>query len=391
MSKRDYYRTLGVNKSANADEMKKAYRSLAFKYHPDKNPGDKAAEEKFKEVTEAYEVLSDSQKKAQYDQFGYDAFKYAGAGAGASADAGTYGFESVDLNEALRAFSEAFGGGGGESSFGDFFGLGNIFGSGGEARTRKGRSVELSMEIPFEDAAFGTKRTVRISRFENCDVCDGSGAKPGTSKTRCKQCQGSGKVSTSTGFFSISRTCPHCQGEGEIIKTPCKKCRGDSRVKFDRKIEVKIPAGIDSQTRLRISGEGEAPRGGGIRGDLYVLIYVKKHDIFQRDGNDIICRVPVTFSQAALGDEIDIPTLEGKVKMKVPSGTQSGKVFRLRGKGITDINGYGRGDELVQVLVETPVKLNARQKQLLEEFAQVGNGASPGVKTFIVKMKKMFK
>lgn len=383
MAKRDYYEILGVNKNASADEIKKAYRALAFKYHPDKNQDNKEAEERFKEVTEAYEVLSDSQKRAQYDQFGHEAFRYAGVGTG------TYGFGGIDLEEALRAFREAFEG---ESIFENFFGFGDIFGTSTRRRgRRRGRNVELSTEISFENAAFGTTRTVKVARYENCDICKGSGAKPGTYRATCPDCGGSGRVSTSTGFFSISRTCPQCEGEREIIKTPCKNCRGEGRVKVEKRLEIKIPAGIESGIRLRISGEGEAGQRGGPRGDLYLLIYVKPHEIFQREGNDIICEVPITFSQAALGDEVNVPTLEGKVKMKIPTGTQSGKIFRLRGKGITDIHGYGKGDELVRVIVETPIRLNAKQKQLLREFAELGKDATPGVKSFIDKMKKLFK
>ena len=387
MTARDYYEILGVNKNANADEIKKAYRTLAFKYHPDKNQDNKKAEEKFKEVTEAYEVLSDSEKRTQYDQFGHEAFKYAGAGAGA----GAYGFGGgIDLEEALRAFREAFSG---ESTFGEFFDLGDIFGTSTRRGTsgRRGRNLQLSMEISFEDAAFGTKRTVKLARYENCDTCKGSGVKPGTSKATCSECGGSGKISTNTGFFSISRSCPNCQGEGEIIKTPCKSCRGEGRVKEERKLEIKIPAGVESNTRLRISGEGEAGPRGGTRGDLYVLIYVKAHEIFQREGNHILCEIPITFIQAALGDEIGVPTLDGKVKMKVPAGTQSGKVFRLRGKGIPDVHGYSKGDEFVRIIIETPTKLNTKQKQLLKEFAESGNGTTPGVKSFMEKVKKLFK
>ncbi len=386
MAQRDYYEILGISRNAGAEELKKAYRKLAFKYHPDKNQDNKKAEEKFKEVTEAYEILSDPQKRAQYDQFGAEAFKYAGAGAGARG----FGFGGIDLEEALRAFREAFEG---ESPFGDFFGFGDIFGtSTGRPRgRRRGRDLELSMEISFKDAAFGIKRTVKLLRYETCEVCNGNGAKPGTSKVTCSQCGGTGKVVTGTGFFNISRICSRCQGEGEIIKTPCKNCRGEGIVKKERKIEISIPAGIESNTRLRISGEGEMPPGGGIRGDLYILFYVKPHEIFQREDNDIICDVPITFVQATLGDEITVPTLEGKVKMRIPSGTQSGKIFRLRDKGIADIHGYGRGDELIRIIVEIPAKLTTKQKHLLKEFAEADGEMTPGVKSFMEKVKKLFK
>ena len=384
--KRDYYEILGVNKNASADELKKAYRTLAFKYHPDKNAGNKEAEEQFKEATEAYEVLSDTQKKAQYDQFGHDAFKYAGAGGGGG---DSYGFSGgIDLEEALRAFRENFEGG---SIFDNIFGGGDMFGGSTRQRVHRGRDLELSMEISFEEAAFGTKRTVKLARHESCDVCDGSGAKPGTSRIRCDQCGGSGKVTTANGFFSVSRGCPQCEGEGEIIKTPCKNCRGDGRIRREKKLEIKIPAGIESGVRLRISGEGELPKGGGQRGNLYALIYVKEHEIFHREGNHIICEVPITFPQAALGDEISVPTLEGKVKMKVPAGTQSGKIFRLRGKGIHDVHGYGKGDELIRIIIETPTKLSAKEKQLLKEFGKEEGSNTPGVRMFMEKVKRLFK
>ncbi len=383
MAERDYYEILGGNKSAGGEELKKAYRKLAFKYHPDKNQDNKEAEEKFKEVTEAYEILSDPQKRAQYNQFGAEAFKYAGAGTGG------YGFGGMEHAE--EVFSSLFGDSV-DGIFDSFFGFGDAFAGSGTRRRarRRGRDLELSMEISFKDAAFGIKRIVKLLRYETCEVCNGSGAKHGTSKVTCPQCGGTGKVVTGTGFFNISRTCSQCQGEGEMIKTPCKNCRGEGRIKKERKIEISIPAGMESNTRLRISAEGEMPPRGGIRGDLYILIYVKPHEIFQREDNDIICDVPITFIQAALGDEITIPTLEGKVKMKIPPGTQSGKIFRLRGKGIADIHGYGRGDELIRIIVEIPAKLTTKQKHLLKEFAESGGEITPGVKSFMEKVRKLF-
>lgn len=382
--KRDYYEVLGVSRNASQDEIRQAYRKLAIKYHPDKNPGNKEAEEKFKETTEAYEVLNDSQKRAQYDQFGHAAFQYAGTGG--------YGFGGMDLHsaeETFRSFTEDFGGG----LFGDFFE--DIFGTtttgrGKRRRVRRGSDLEMSMEISFEEAAFGTQNTVRVPRYEACSNCRGEGTKPGTAKVSCPQCGGMGQVRTAAGFLSIARTCPRCQGEGEIIQTPCPECRGQGRVKVERKIDVKIPPGVETGTRLRITGEGEAGHRGGPRGDLYILIYVRKHSVFTRESNDILCEVPISFAQAALGDEVEVPTLDGKVKMKVPSGTQSGKIFRLRGKGISDLRGYSKGDQLVRVIVEIPAKLNLRQKQLLKEFAASGGGFTPAINSFIEKIRRMF-
>lgn len=388
MAKRDYYEILGISRGASEDEMRSAYRKLAMQYHPDKNQGNnKEAEAKFKEVTEAYEILSDSQKRAQYDQFGHDAFKYAGAG--------EHGFGGMDLNEAediFRSFMEGFGGGGG-GGLEDL--LGGIFGStssrGRGRRVSRGSDLEMSIEIGFKEAAFGIAKAIKVPRYEICNNCKGDGAKAGTSRTRCSQCGGRGQVMSSAGFFSIARTCPRCQGEGEVIQMPCPQCHGQGRVKVERKIDVNIPAGVETGTRLRISGEGEAGRRGGARGDLYILIYVKKHPIFTKDGNDIMCEVPISFAQAALGDEVEVPTLEGKVKMKVPAGTQNGKVFRLRGKGVSDIRGYTRGDELVNIAVEVPTRLNSKQKQLLKEFADSGGGFTPTINSFIEKIKGAFR
>lgn len=384
--KRDYYEILGVSRNASQDEIRQAYRKLAIKYHPDKNPGSKEAEEKFKEVTEAYEILSNPEKRTQYDQFGHRAFQYAGAGGG-------YGFGGMDLHSAeeiFRSFMEDSGGGLFEDFFGDIFGTTTTKRS-RRRRVSRGSDLEMGMEISLEEAAFGTHRTVRVPRYEICPDCKGEGTRPGTARVSCPQCGGMGQVRTTTGFLSIARACPRCQGEGEIIQTPCPACRGQGRVKVERKIDVKIPAGAEAGTRLRITGEGEAGYRGGPRGDLYILIYVKKHPVFSREDNDVLCEVPISFAQAALGDEVEVPTLDGKVKMKVPAGTQSGKIFRLRGKGITDLHGYGKGDELVRVTVEVPTKLNSQQKQLLKEFAASGGGFTPAINSFIEKIKGMFK
>jgi len=383
MSKRDYYEILGVSKGASQDEVKKAYRKLALKYHPDRVAPDEktGAAEKFKEATEAYEVLSDSQKRQQYDQFGHSAFQ---AGAGAQ---GFGGMEHAE--EVFRSFMEGFGGGG---MFGNLF-EGVFGGSTGSRRrgSRRGSDLEMSMEISFEEAAFGTEKKIRLPRHETCTKCNGEGAKPGTGKSRCKDCGGRGQVMSQAGFLNIARTCPRCQGEGEIIDTPCPECRGTGRVKVDRKIDVKIPPGVDNGTRLRVSGEGEAGPRGGTYGDLYILIYVRKHSIFEREGDTIICNLPINFVQATLGAEVEVPTLYGKVKMKIPQGTQSGKLFRLRGKGITDIRGYSKGDQIVRVVVEIPTKLTTKQRQLLREFDSSGGGSTPAINSFMNKIKGVFK
>jgi len=387
MSKHDYYEILGVAKNASEDEIKKAYRRLALKYHPDRVADDKKNEaaEKFKEATEAYEVLSDSQKRTQYDQFGHAAFQQGGMGGGGFGD-------MAHAEEVFRSFMGSFGGGGG-GIFDDL--LGGMFGgsSGGSSRrrSRRGSDLEMSMEISFEESAFGISKTATVPRYETCTTCKGEGAKPGTSRSTCSQCGGNGQVMSQAGFFSVARTCPQCQGEGEIIETPCPECRGRGRVKVERKIDVKIPAGVDTGTRLRISGEGEVGMRGGGHGDLYILIYVKKHAIFSREGNNVLCELPISFTQATLGDEVDVPTLEGTVNMKIPAGTQNNKGFRLRGKGIRDIQGYGKGDQLVRIVVEVPTKLSGKQKELLKEFAASGGGTTPLINSFIDKIKSILK
>jgi len=385
VSKRDYYEILGVTKNASDDQIKKAYRSLALKYHPDRVTDDKKEEaaEKFKEATEAYEILSDSQKRTQYDQFGHQAFQYGSSGGGFS--------DMAHAEEVFRSFMEGFGGGGG-GIFDDL--LGGIFGGstgGGRRKSRRGSDLEMSIEISFEEAAFGISKTAVVPRYETCTTCNGEGAKPGTSRKRCSQCDGKGQVMSQAGFFSVARTCPQCQGEGEVIETPCPECRGRGRVKVERKIDVKIPAGVDTGTRLRITGEGEVGMRGGGRGDLYILIYVKKHPIFMREDNNVLCELPISFTQATLGDEVDVPTLTGNVKMKIPAGTQNGKGFRLRGKGIADIHGYGKGDQLVRIMVEVPTKLSSKQKNLLKEFDESGGGTTPSINSFIDKIKGAFK
>jgi molecular chaperone DnaJ len=368
-SKKDYYELLGVGRNANEEEIKKAYRKLALQYHPDRNPGDKQAEEKFKEVSEAYSVLSDAQKRAQYDQFGHAAFGEGGPFAGGF-DFSASGFEDI---------------------FGDIFG--EFFGSGQSRRRGRGRGEDLryNMTLKFEEAVAGVEKKIKIPRHGPCETCRGTGAKAGTAPQTCPTCRGRGQVSFQQGFFSVSRTCSPCQGQGTIIKDPCETCRGAGRVRTMHTLSVKIPAGVDNGSRLKLRSEGETGPAGGSPGDLYVVIQVEPHPIFVRDQLDIICDVPVSFVQAALGAEIDVPTLDGKVKMKIPSGTQSGKVFRMKGKGVKDIQGYQQGDQHVRVTVETPTHLTSKQKELLKEFAALGSeDVNPLAKGFFDKMKELF-
>lgn len=368
MSKRDYYEVLGVNKNASETEIKKAYRRMALQYHPDKNPGDKEAEETFKALSEAYAVLSDGQKRATYDQFGH-----AGLGGG--------GFTSEGFG---------FGGSPFEDIFGDIFG--DIF-SGGSARRGRGRrgdDLRYNLTIAFEEAAFGLETKIQIPRHQPCEPCGGSGAKQGTSPKVCPTCQGAGQVRYQQGFFSLTRPCPDCAGEGRVIDSPCPDCRGTGRVRAKRTLSLKIPAGVETGSRLKLSGEGEAGTQGGPPGDLYVVLTVKEHPLFQREGQEVICETPISFPQAALGCEMEVPTLEGKVKLKVPAGTQSGKVLKLAGKGIPSLQGYGRGDQLVVVRVETPTRLTSRQKELLEEFGRESGDVHPMGKSFFDKVKELF-
>ncbi len=380
-TKRDYYEILGIKKGSSVDEIKKAYRSLALKYHPDRVSGDKkASEEKFKEISEAYAVLSDPQKKSQYDQFGH-----------AGIDS-RYSYEDIFKGADFSSIFEDLGVGGG-GIFGDIFE--GIFGGGfssGRRNSLRGRDLQYEFEISFEEAAFGVKKTVTIPRHEICDTCKGDGARPGTKKTTCSTCNGKGRIMQSAGFFSIQQTCPKCRGEGTIIKNPCVKCVGTGKIKVTKKIEVSIPAGVDTGSRLRMQQEGEAGTKGGPRGDLYIYVHVKDHDIFERHGYDIVCDVPISFPVATLGGEVEIPTLNGKVTMKIPEGTQTGKIFRLQGKGIKRLRGYGIGDELVRVVVETPTRLNSQQKRILKEFMKsCDDKVSPLAKSFTEKAKKIFK
>lgn len=371
VSKRDYYEVLGVDKGASKDEIKKAYRKLSKKYHPDinKEPG---ADEKFKELTEAYEVLSDDQKKAHYDQFGHTDPNQGFGGAGFD---GFGGFEDI--------FSTFFGGGGSRRR--------------DPNAPRQGADLQYTMTLSFEDAVFGKETEIEIPREENCETCNGSGAKPGTKPETCGQCHGTGQlnVEQNTPFGKIvnRRVCHSCNGTGKQIKHKCSTCGGKGKVKKRRKISVKIPAGIDDGQQLRVSGQGEPGINGGPPGDLYVVFHVRAHEFFERDGDDVYCEMPITFVQATLGDEVEVPTLYGKIKLKVPAGTQTGTKFRLRDKGIQNVRGYGKGDQHIIVRIVTPTKLTEKQKQLLQEFAEISGQAPQGEheESFFAKVKRAFK
>jgi len=366
--KRDYYELLGLNRGADQEAVKKAYRKLALKYHPDRNPGDKPAEEKFKEISEAYQVLADPQKRSQYNQFGHAAFGNGGPFKG--------GFDFTS------GFEDIFG-----DIFGEFFGTGRT-----RQQTRvRGDDLRYNLDISFEEAAFGVDKKIKIPRQSPCDACHGSGSKPGSSPQTCPTCRGRGQVSFQQGFFHVSRTCNQCRGQGSFISNPCNACHGAGQVRKSHTLNVKIPPGVDTGSRLKLRNEGGSGSSGGPPGDLYVVIQVKPHPIFMRDGLDIICEVPIGFVQAALGTDIEVPTLEKKVKMKIPPGTQSGKVFRLKGKGVRDVQGYYRGDQHVRVVLETPTHLTSRQKELLKEFAALGGEeVHPLSKGFFDKVKEIF-
>jgi molecular chaperone DnaJ len=365
--KRDCYEVLGVSRSADDDELKKAYRKLAHKWHPDKNPdARKEAEERFKEISESYQILSDPQRRAQYDRFGHAAFEQ-GAG----------GFDFT------AGFDDILG-----DLFGDFFGTGR--GRGGRTRARRGQDLQYQLEVTFEEAARGVEKTISIPRLTPCTTCNGSGAKPGTKPTTCQQCRGSGQIRFQQGFFSIAKTCGSCNGHGAVISDPCADCGGAGARRKKYTLSVRIPPGVDSGSRLKLRGEGESSGSGGQPGDLYVLIQVAEHPLFHRDGTDVVCDVPVSLTQAALGTEIDVPTLDGPRRLKVAAGTQSGHLFRLRGLGVPDLSGYGRGDQVVRLVVETPRKLSARQRELLEEFARIsGEEVHPMSKSFLEKVKSL--
>ena len=377
-NKRDYYEVLGVQKGASEEEIKKAYKKMARKYHPDLNPGDKDAEEKFKEVNEAYEVLSDSEKKARYDQFGFAGVD-PNFGAGGGGYGGGAGFDFGDLGDI----------------FGSFFGGG--FGGGQTRRNpnapQRGESIRMNLTISFEEAAFGCEKELELDRYESCETCHGNGAAPGTSPETCPDCGGSGVVQTRRqtpmGVFASTAPCSRCGGRGKIIKTPCPDCRGSGGVRRRRKIQASVPAGIDNGQTISIRGQGHAGKNGGPAGDLLVTITVRPHELFRREGTSVLCEAPITFPQAVLGAELEIPTIDGKVKYDIPEGTQSGTTFRLKGKGIPALNGRGRGDQYVTVYIETPRNLNREQKEALKKFAEaVGENNYEERKSFFRKFKK---
>ena len=369
MAKRDYYEILGVNRDATDDEIKKSYRKLAMKFHPDRNPDSKDTEEKFKEAKEAYEVLSEAQKRAAYDAHGHAGLDPSAAGAG------------------FGGFADAFG---------DIFG--EIFGGNGGGRQRssvyRGADLRYNLEISLEEAARGTETRIRIPTMEQCDTCHGSGAKPGTQAKTCSTCNGNGQVRMQQGFFSIQQTCPTCHGGGKVIEEPCTACRGAGRIKKHKTLSVKIPAGVDEGDRIRLSGEGEAGVNGGPTGDLYVVIHIREHQVFTRDQNDLHCEMPISFTISALGGEIEIPTLDGAAKIRIPAETQSGKIFRLRGKGIKGVRSNAYGDLMCHVVVETPVNLTARQKDLLQELESInakdGSRHNPRAKSWMDRVKEFF-
>ena len=384
MAKRDYYEVLGVARGANDEEIKKAYRKQAVKFHPDKNPGDKQAEENFKELGHAYEILSDPQKRAAYDQYGHDAFDPRARARGGGGYAGGAGF-----HDPFDIFRDVFGGGGGGG--GSIFE--NLFGGGQDPNApQRGDDLRYDLQLTFEEAALGCEKEISVTKLDQCDACAGAGAEPGSKLRACATCGGRGQVLTSRGIFSIAQTCPHCKGAGRILEKPCKKCSGNGKHERTSKIKLRIPAGVESGSRLRSSGNGEAGVRGGPSGDLYVFLQVKPHEIFSREGDDLLCEVPVSFIQATLGAEIEVPTLQGKATIKIPAGTQPGTLLRLKGRGVKNLQGYGMGDLHIRVQVEVPTHLNAGQKAKLEEFAALCDGKEmPLAHNFFEKAKKFFK
>lgn len=369
MAKRDYYEVLGVDRGADQEALKKAYRRLAMKYHPDRNPDDKDAENHFKEAKEAYDVLADPRKRAAYDQFGHAGVETQG---GAGGFAGGAGFRDI--------FDEVFG---------DIFG-----GRGGGERAFRGADLRYQLDLSLEQAVFGTETSIDVPSLAECEACGGSGAKPGSSPAVCETCDGAGQVRMQQGFFSIQQTCPRCRGSGKVINDPCRECGGQGRKQQQKTLSVKVPAGVDTGDRIRLSGEGEAGQRGGPPGDLYVEIHVRDHPIFARDGVNLFCEVPISFATAALGGNLEVPTLDGRVTLKIPPETQTGKLFRLRGKGVKSVRGGATGDLLCRVVTETPVKLNSKQKALLREFEgsmqDSGKTHSPRETSWLDSVKQFF-
>ena len=379
MPKRDYYEILGTGRDASAEDLKKAYRKLAVKYHPDKNPGDKAAEEQFKELSHAYEILSDPQKRAAYDQYGHAAFDpraRAGGGRGAG------------FHDPSDIFRDVFGGN-----------TGNIFESlfgGGErhdhSAPQRGSDLRYDLEIDFEEAAHGCEKEITVTKAETCETCHGSGAASGSKHRVCAACGGRGQVISSRGIFSVAQTCGHCHGAGHVIEKPCHTCHGGGRHEKKSKIPLRIPAGVDTGSRLRSAGNGEGGVRSGPSGDLYVVLHVRAHDVFQRDGDDLLCEIPINFTQATLGAEMEVPTLNGQATIRIPAGTQPGTVFRLKGKGVKNVQGYGSGDLHVRLTVEVPTRLSHEQKAKLEEYAKLCDGTeNPASQSFFEKAKRFFK
>ena len=378
MAKRDYYEIFGVQRDADLETIKKAYRKLALQYHPDRNPGNKEAEEKFKEASEAYEVLSDAESRAAYDRYGHAAFDRRARGGGGGA-----GF-----HDPFEIFRDVFGGAGGGSIFENLFGGGQR----DPNAPARGDDLRYDLEISFEEAAHGCEREISVNKLEVCDQCHGSGAEAGARYRDCATCAGAGQVRrTLAGFISVAETCPRCRGAGRVVDKPCRRCQGEGRTEQPSKIKLKIPAGVDTGSRLRSTGNGEGGRRGGPPGDLYIMLHVREHEIFQRQGDDLFCEVPVSFVQAALGADIEVPTLSGKATIKVPAGTQSGSVFRIRGRGIRNVQGHGQGDLHVRVTVEVPTHLNAAQRAKLEEFAALCDSrVNPISESFWEKARKLF-
>lgn len=376
MNKRDYYDVLSVGREASPEDIKRAYRKLALQYHPDRNPGDKEAEEKFKEASEAYSVLIDPEKRSTYDRFGFDGLRGEGF-------SGFGGFNST-------IFADF------EDILGDFFnfGFGDIFGTRARRRSSqpsRGRDLGLEMEVSLKEAAFGVQKEIKLNRAEHCPECKGTGMKPGTQKSSCPKCQGAGQVRYQQGFFSIARTCASCQGTGQIITTPCENCHGKSKVAEKKELKVNIPPGVDNGIKLRIEGEGEAGDVNAPRGDLFVVIKVKKHKYFQREQNNLLCDLSISFAKAAIGTRIQVPTLEGEEELAVPAGTQAGEVFRLKGHGVPHVNNHRKGDLYVKVNVETPKNLTKKQKDLLREFAETrGEKLDDVEKGILHKVKNIF-